>query len=159
MQWVARVKRFECLLIVISTEIIPTFTLLKNCHRHEYWFCPRFITMKWRASRKQILKKKPTIQIGGFIFCLPIKKRNPPRIPPAPSCGAEAPDQKTFQKISLGFANPPPAKLLRKTESACVFSVSPPFPFLESSVLRTEARSARGTLYSFLSEKCSSVVI
>jgi len=49
-----------------------------------------------------------------------------------------SPAQKTFQKISLGFANPPPAKLLRKTESAFVFAHSVLFLW-KSSVLRTEA--------------------
>jgi len=40
-----------------------------------------------------------------FIFARPAKKSKkfPPRIPPAPSCGAEAPVQKTFQKNQSRF--------------------------------------------------------
>jgi hypothetical protein len=72
------------------------------------------------------------------------QKKNPPRIPPAPSCGAETRIPPNFRKISLGFANPPPAKLFRKTESAFVFSVSPHFCFSRSSVLRTEALQRAG---------------
>ena len=66
------------------------------------------------------------------------QKKNPPRIPPAPSCGAEARAQKTFQKISLGFANPPPAKLLRKTESAVYLA------FSRTSALQKLCASHRG---------------
>lgn len=35
-------------------------TLLRNCHRHEYRFCPHFITIKWRALRKQSLTDEIT---------------------------------------------------------------------------------------------------
>ena len=45
------------------------------------------------------------------------------------------------KRISRGFANPSPAKLLRKTESAFVFAL-PSFSFWKSSVLHTEVRSA-----------------
>src|SRR3989338_11302885 len=36
----------------------------------------------------------------------------PPRIPPAPSCGAETRIPPNFKNISLGFANPPSRKIV-----------------------------------------------
>ena len=82
------------------------------------------------------------------------QKKNPPRIPPAPSCGAEARAQKTFQKISLGFANPPPAKLLRKTESIVYLAFSHTSAFAEALCFAQRRFSARGTLFILL-EKSS----
>ena len=50
------------------------------------------------------------------------QKKNPPRIPPIPSCGAETKITPNFKNLfSLGFANPSPAKLFRKTESVFAF--------------------------------------
>ena len=38
--------------------------------------------------------------------------KNPPRIPPAPSCAAEIRISPNFKNISLGFANPPSRKIV-----------------------------------------------
>jgi hypothetical protein len=48
-----------------------------------------------------------------FLVALLAKNfRNPPRIPPAPSCGAESRIPPNFKKISLGFANPHSRKIV-----------------------------------------------
>jgi hypothetical protein len=89
-------------------------------------------------------------------FLAPAKKPKefPPRIPPAPSCGAENKPKKLFKKLSLGFANPPPAKLLRKTESAVYLAFSRTSASAEALCFAQRRFSARGTLV-FRFEKSS----
>jgi hypothetical protein len=80
------------------------------------------------------------------------QKETRPAFLPPPSCGAEAQILPNLKKISLGFANPPPAKLLRKTESA--FALAFPRTFHSWKALCfAQRRVARGERYSFFWKK------
>jgi hypothetical protein len=82
-----------------------------------------------------------------------LEARIPPQTPPARGNPKRNPAE--FQKISSrGFANPPPAKLLRKTESAVYLAFSRTSVFAEAPRFAWWRASARGTLGIFF-EKSS----
>ena len=84
-----------------------------------------------------------------FLFLLARKKIRKGSAPHS-SCTllwGGSPAQKTFQKKHLPrFCESSSLKIVSQNRVHCIFSVSPHFPFLESSVRSTEARSARGML-------------
>jgi hypothetical protein len=87
-------------------------------------------------------------------------KRKPARIPPQtpPPRGRNPKFPPNLKNSSLGFANPFPRKLFRKTESAFVFAHSPSFSFGKALCFAQRRFSARMCDELFVLKNCSSLV-
>jgi len=73
-------------------------------------------------------------------------KTSPPRIPPAPSCGAETQIPSNFKNISLGFANPPSRKIVSQNRVHFVLVLYASLFSFGETVYHTGVRSTREAL-------------
>jgi hypothetical protein len=82
--------------------------------------------------------------VSEFLASAKKLKEFPPRIPPAPSCGAETKRKKLFKKNQSLFCESSSRKIASQNRVHCVFSVFPHFCFGRSTTLRVVALQRAG---------------